>query len=399
MAAEGDDGYAVCCTAWKGRTMSKLLMSVPIKGPDERRVRVLFYDDGSIRFRVTDAAPMKLAEAFLRGRDSSVIVKLDPDVPSSIPGGDMPLDQLEEQREIIEMLRAHDEIGAFHRTRQLAELLRIETLAFARTRLEDRSFGEGAGASKYERSSPVWSATLAALGPRMRQYTSAVATLIEYAPERVTDAVIPITRLFDQSLPTGIRTATELPRLVAGLVGMTLLAYAIALRRYPLIAAICRPRAKSHRGLIPWLLAPEIHHPESLARDATVFADVLLEHLRSESTGELAVSAEELANAALAADVIVGVLAVASDDRGVYCWAVSRYADRIEPAMRDLASDREALAGCGQLVGESASAFASAFPTRYGKCVAVVERTQDTYPLDQRVLALFTSAADTGNTR
>lgn len=58
--------------------MASLLVSVPVSGPAGRRVRVLFYDDGSIRFRVPDAAPMKLSEAFLSGAKEPVIIKLDP---------------------------------------------------------------------------------------------------------------------------------------------------------------------------------------------------------------------------------------------------------------------------------------------------------------------------------
>src|SRR5437879_1715418 len=61
--------------------MASLLASVPVSGPSGRRVRVLFYDDGSIRFRVPDAAPMKLSEAFLSGSKEPVIIKLDPAEP------------------------------------------------------------------------------------------------------------------------------------------------------------------------------------------------------------------------------------------------------------------------------------------------------------------------------
>lgn len=61
--------------------MASLLTSVPVSGPAGRRVRVLFYDDGSIRFRVPDAAPMRISEAFLSGAREPVIIKLDPAEP------------------------------------------------------------------------------------------------------------------------------------------------------------------------------------------------------------------------------------------------------------------------------------------------------------------------------
>ena len=56
----------------------RLIDSQPIHGPDEQYVRVLFYDDGSIRFRVHDAGPMVLTEAFLTGAGKHVIIKLAP---------------------------------------------------------------------------------------------------------------------------------------------------------------------------------------------------------------------------------------------------------------------------------------------------------------------------------
>jgi hypothetical protein len=45
--------------------------------PDGRRIRVMGYDDGSIRFRV-EGAPYVIAEAFLTGGNQPAIVKLVP---------------------------------------------------------------------------------------------------------------------------------------------------------------------------------------------------------------------------------------------------------------------------------------------------------------------------------
>jgi hypothetical protein len=47
--------------------------------PDGRRVRVLAYDDGSVRFRITGGTPYAIAEAYLqRGKQDHAIVKLIP---------------------------------------------------------------------------------------------------------------------------------------------------------------------------------------------------------------------------------------------------------------------------------------------------------------------------------
>jgi hypothetical protein len=56
---------------------ANLIRSEPVDGPDGQRVRVLFYDDGSMRIRVHDAGPMVIAEAFLSGHGKHVIIKLE----------------------------------------------------------------------------------------------------------------------------------------------------------------------------------------------------------------------------------------------------------------------------------------------------------------------------------
>jgi hypothetical protein len=51
---------------------AKLLKSERVDGPDGKRVQVLFYDDGSIRFRIYEC-PLVLEEAYLTGNDHSII--------------------------------------------------------------------------------------------------------------------------------------------------------------------------------------------------------------------------------------------------------------------------------------------------------------------------------------
>jgi hypothetical protein len=57
---------------------SELLDSIPVDGPRGERVRVRFYEDGSIRFKVMEGGPMVIAEAFMTGKGHDVILKLDP---------------------------------------------------------------------------------------------------------------------------------------------------------------------------------------------------------------------------------------------------------------------------------------------------------------------------------
>lgn len=56
---------------------SPLVRSVRVDGPNGRRVQVLFYEDGSIRFRVDRAGPMVISEAYLQKPAGNVIIKVD----------------------------------------------------------------------------------------------------------------------------------------------------------------------------------------------------------------------------------------------------------------------------------------------------------------------------------
>jgi hypothetical protein len=61
--------------------MAELRYSQRVDGPNGLRVQVLFYDDGSIRFRIRQA-PMAIEEAFLTGgRSQQTIIKLSPRRP------------------------------------------------------------------------------------------------------------------------------------------------------------------------------------------------------------------------------------------------------------------------------------------------------------------------------
>ncbi len=56
----------------------RLLGSHRVDGPQGQYVRVLFYDDGSVRFRVTKAGPMVMTEAYLQGEGKHVILGVKP---------------------------------------------------------------------------------------------------------------------------------------------------------------------------------------------------------------------------------------------------------------------------------------------------------------------------------
>lgn len=58
--------------------MGNLLETKLVDGPEDRMVRIRFYDDQSIRIELPEAGPMVLTEAFLSGKAHTVVIKLDP---------------------------------------------------------------------------------------------------------------------------------------------------------------------------------------------------------------------------------------------------------------------------------------------------------------------------------
>lgn len=58
--------------------MGNLLETKLVEGPEDRQVRLRFYDDGSMRIELPEAGPMVLTEAFLSGKAHTVVIKLDP---------------------------------------------------------------------------------------------------------------------------------------------------------------------------------------------------------------------------------------------------------------------------------------------------------------------------------
>jgi hypothetical protein len=58
--------------------MGNLLETRIVDGPQDRTVRLRFYDDNSMRIELPEAGPMVLTEAFLSGKAHTVVIKLDP---------------------------------------------------------------------------------------------------------------------------------------------------------------------------------------------------------------------------------------------------------------------------------------------------------------------------------
>ena len=56
----------------------RLLNSIRVDGPSGEYIRVLFYNDRSVRFRVTNAGPMVITEAYLQGKNKHVILGIAP---------------------------------------------------------------------------------------------------------------------------------------------------------------------------------------------------------------------------------------------------------------------------------------------------------------------------------
>jgi hypothetical protein len=89
----------------KGVSMPERIFSEGLVLPDGRKVRVLSYDDGSVRFRVDDA-PYVLEEAFLAGgRNDHAIIKIAPKGAAITAVADPEGDPLAALREKVVALR------------------------------------------------------------------------------------------------------------------------------------------------------------------------------------------------------------------------------------------------------------------------------------------------------
>ncbi len=56
----------------------RMVQSERVDGPGGRYIRIGFYDDGSVRFRVTNAGPMVITEAYIQGKGKNVILSVAP---------------------------------------------------------------------------------------------------------------------------------------------------------------------------------------------------------------------------------------------------------------------------------------------------------------------------------
>jgi hypothetical protein len=83
----------------EGAVVAERIHTERVDSPDGRRVHVLFYDDGSLRFRINQANPLVIEEAFLTGEGKHGIIKLAPkDGEESPPSRSS---QLERAKELI----------------------------------------------------------------------------------------------------------------------------------------------------------------------------------------------------------------------------------------------------------------------------------------------------------
>lgn len=100
-------------------TQPERIFSEGLVLPDGRKVRILSYNDGSVRFRL-EGAPYVIAEAFIgAGRNDHAIIKLVP-VGSSESERNEPeaelRNQLDEIQKNLEVVKAKMETGDRHRS-------------------------------------------------------------------------------------------------------------------------------------------------------------------------------------------------------------------------------------------------------------------------------------------
>lgn len=80
----------------------------------------------------------------------------------------------------------------------------------------------------------------------------------------------------------GLTWIVDSPRLVCRLIADRLLVASYLSERWERIWLIGRPAFDSYEGRLPWVLAPEYRHPETVGRDATLANDLSLQTMKFE---------------------------------------------------------------------------------------------------------------------
>ncbi len=377
-----------------------LLQSIPVDGPGDRHVRVLFYDDGSVRIRIANAAPMKISEAFLRGKGDHVIVKLDPEVALHSEGRSLLVREPEDERaETIEMLQAGDVIGIAERAKRIAERLGYETAKF-----RDANQQNGAEWGIVVQTEPVadrvTGALFDAVGARMHELTALGAAVIQYRPESAGPIGHALFRVFQSEGANSPLTLQAIPRLVSAVSAQTLLGYAIALGQYQAFAEISKPRSASLDGGAPWTTTQDFHHLRTLGGDSLLSAKAALRFAEGEAHDAVGLSIVELKNGIIGAGLLAEICSLAhnSVEGAPFPWTFRYRLDGVEPMLSDIATNDASCAPIAAVAGESVAAFRAAFRGRHDAYLKLMISSSPylpsphMFPVREETLALFDKA-------
>jgi hypothetical protein len=381
--------------------MPTLLQSVPVDGPHDRRARVLFYDDGSIRIRISNAAPMKLSEAFMSGKGDHVILKLDPAAPLQPRGTQAPPGSpSDERQDALTLLEGGESVALAHRVTGIGEQLRSRALAVRDAHVSDDALfsripSGDAPASAY---APIYEQLLDEARPEVGAVVGIAAALIEAAPERLPKLARTLEQIFETPTPLNVRmydAGAAIPAFVAATTGSILLGIATAHRRFDAFAAIVKPRYRYAGTYVSWALSNDFLHPTTLGRYAHASGAAVVHAARPDALGDLGLGERELREGLVGANLLLGVACAAGANQSDFLpvsWAALHPPEELEQLLRDLATDEDLIAPLATMLGESVGEYRARFVGRYRRLRSRVARVRPEIHLfvgKEPVLELF----------
>lgn len=172
---------------------------------------------------------------------------------------------------------------------------------------------------------------------------------------------------------SGLTWLVEAPRLIARLISDRLLVHAYCTEQWGRLTRLGSPMFDSYIGRVPWVLAPEYRHPETLGHDASVAHQLSLHEIVTNAKGLLADGVLESRIPSAYAGVTLGLAlgtiareAAASPGGARPAWAMlSGVWDELEL----WEEEPQLIDAFASLAGESSIVFRQALPDRVSTIV------------------------------
>lgn len=265
------------------------------------------------------------------------------------------------RREVIELVRLHDDVGVRLRAKVLAQRLFNEVVQFGETHLREPWWPTSTRLTdEFKSWIPVVDPVLDALGPVIDAYVSAAQVAGEFESAAYVHFVRPLVRLLRFEVSRGgLDPVVHLGQASAILVGYSLLVSAVLTDNW-------RMFVKTVNEIDPtsgtsWMLTLPFHHSHFFHRgNASHVGDMVLRWLSmSNYIRMIKEPGQECLDAACQANVLLCIAERTRDQRSrpSFFWGLRFYGTRLESLIRKISYDPEVARTLAGLTGGGASDF------------------------------------------